>query len=379
MPVKGLYFDQRTGKYEYDFRVRNHRFRGSTGTADRREAERIVKDRRVKAQWETDQQAGASAMTFAAASSRWYNERGAFRAKPSEVVRMLAWLQSEVGNGTFLTSINTAMVARLSSKRRAEGASPATINRTVLEPLRAILMRAAKVWEAPCGKVSWAELMEAEPRQRVREASEDEEARIVAALRPGYRDLVDFALLSALRMDELVSMRLEHIDFKGWRLSLVGKGGHVATIPLTDTMLTALKVARGDRIAGPVWTYRPARLRVGAIHSFEARPITINGLKKEWSRARKSAGLSSSRADALMGFRFHDLRHTALTRIVRATGNVAVAQKLARHQNIATTMRYVHASENDVREAMKTAQSSRKSPRDVAKSGKSRNSVKGLP
>lgn len=41
-------------------------------------------------------------------------------------------------------------------------------------------------------------------------------------------------------------------------------------------------------------------------------------------------------------YRFHDTRHTAITEIVRKTGNLQVAQQIAGHANIATTAKYSH-------------------------------------
>ena len=55
------------------------------------------------------------------------------------------------------------------------------------------------------------------------------------------------------------------------------------------------------------------------------------------------------------GYRFHDNRHTAATRVLRACGNLKVAQKLLRHADIATTAKYAHVMHEDVLEAMERA------------------------
>lgn len=52
-------------------------------------------------------------------------------------------------------------------------------------------------------------------------------------------------------------------------------------------------------------------------------------------------------------YNFHTLRHTAITRITRKTGDLRIAQLQARHVNIHTTMRYEHASDEDVARAVK--------------------------
>ena len=63
---------------------------------------------------------------------------------------------------------------------------------------------------------------------------------------------------------------------------------------------------------GPVWLYKPERHEEGA-DNLTPRPITMEGLKTEFRRARKRAGMKSSKADPLMGYRFHDNRHTGIT------------------------------------------------------------------
>ncbi|MBO1039085.1 tyrosine-type recombinase/integrase [Brucella pituitosa] len=50
-------------------------------------------------------------------------------------------------------------------------------------------------------------------------------------------------------------------------------------------------------------------------------------------------------------FRFHDTRHTAAIRIMRAS-NLRVAQKLLGHSDIKTTTKYAHAMMEDVRSAL---------------------------
>jgi integrase len=73
--------------------------------------------------------------------------------------------------------------------------------------------------------------------------------------------------------------------------------------------------------------------------------------RRWWYRAVKSAGLWDDRRSPDR-FRFHDLRHTRATRLLRETGNLKIVQKLLGHQSIKTTARYAHAFTDDVRAAM---------------------------
>jgi integrase len=93
----------------------------------------------------------------------------------------------------------------------------------------------------------------------------------------------------------------------------------------------------------------PARL------AGERYPFTQWGWRRPWAQALKSAGIDA--------FRFHDLRHTRGTRILRATGNLVLAKDALKHKNIRTTLRYAHASDHDVRKAL-DASESRNIPKD---------------
>lgn len=371
MATKGFYRNAKTGLYDYDFRVEGHRFRGTTGTENRREAEKIVREKRRCAEALTAENAGTQAMSFGLASSRWYQERGQQRARPAEVERYLAWLQQAIGSRTLIASIDGNMVARLCAQRQAEGVGPGTINRTVVDPLRAILRR-AEVWGQKIARVEWGNHTLAEPKERVRELTEAEEKRLLDAMRPDYRPIIRFAILSGMRLAELVAMRWHHVDWGGRRLHLIGKGDVVATIPLSIEMERALRQAHTPDATGPVWTYRPMRRQRGEVANLAPKPITIEGLKTQFRRARARANIPSSRADAVMGFRFHDQRHTALTRLVRQTGNLKHAQKLGRHADIRTTMRYAHVTDDDLRAALnathsrKTSQAVQDQPENVS-------------
>ncbi|NDB70153.1 MAG: hypothetical protein EB015_19535, partial [Methylocystaceae bacterium] len=78
-------------------------------------------------------------MSFVGAATRWWNDRGQCRKDKNDIERSIAWLQENIGPKTALLAIDNNLVAQLVSKRRATGVSNGTVNRTVTEPLRAII------------------------------------------------------------------------------------------------------------------------------------------------------------------------------------------------------------------------------------------------
>ncbi|MGB2691374.1 MAG: site-specific integrase, partial [Thermodesulfobacteriota bacterium] len=67
-------------------------------------------------------------------------------------------------------------------------------------------------------------------------------------------------------------------------------------------------------------------------------PKNPSALKRAFGTACKKAGIQ--------GLRFHDLRHTAATRMIENTGNIVAVSKILGHADIKTTMRYAHPEQS---------------------------------
>jgi integrase len=358
---------QRAGSpvWHYDFRVRGYRFSGSTGTADRRKAREIVRDKKEAAL--ASASAATAPMTFGQASTRWWEEAGQHCAKPREIMAQLAWLQAEIGKSTPLTAVTNEVVARLVARRRtdtlplsdedrkagkdAQRISSATVNRSVTQPLRRILKRAAEAWDRDVAKINWRQHMLKEASVRVREASEDEEARIFEHLPAEFHPPVLFAILSGCRFNEIISMRWDWIDWGARRITIHGKGDKIASIPLSNSLRELLFPLRG-RHPEFVFTYTPQERRANVKAKNQPVPMKRWNLPYHWERTRKAAGIPNSRENRVAGLRFHDLRHTTASRILRHTGNLKMVKDLLRHSSIATTTRYAHILDDEISSAM---------------------------
>ncbi len=275
----------------------------------------------------------------------------------------LDWLKLHLSGACRLRDIDDKVVAALVATRRGEASlsgqnrkrkraggklrlvAPATVNRTVIEPLRQILNRARLIWKQPVAEIAWKRHVLKEPRERVRELKAGEEARLFEALRPDYRPVVRFALTTGLRLGEIVRLRWVDVDWGGRQLTVHGKGGKVATIPLPPDVRELLWPLRGDH-EEHVFTYEAARTRDGRSRG-DRHPMTKTGLRTAVRRAVSAAGIRD--------FRFHDHRHTAATRVLRATGNLRIVQRLLRHEQITTTVKYAHVLDEDILAGMQAA------------------------
>lgn len=369
--------------YQFDFQAGGVRFCGSTECTTKREAEQFEKDERARiaAEQKDSRELGKSPMKLAEACSKYWVEIGQFAATEGDIWVYLTNITKLLGASTPIKAINSAAISDAISRRRAATTggksnkhliSGSTVNRTFTEPLRRVLKRAKNVWlEEGLPPISWKDLLLPEPQERIREASDQEEAAIFKAIRDDYLPALRFMLASGCRLEEAVGLTWDKVYWTASAIEIVGKGRRGAAsqkrlIPITEEIREILWPLRNDHPQA-VFTYvaqrRDARR---CVQRGDIVPITYQGLKSRWRRDKVKSKVTD--------FRMHDLRHTALTRLVRETGNIKLAQKLAGHKDIATTGRYAHASLDDLREGMERADSRKKSRSAKHTKRKSQNS-----
>lgn len=336
-------------EYYYDFRIRGRRFSGPTGTSNKRLAQRALEEKRRKVLADLQTAARFIAegpMTLEIAASRYWHEVGQHLANADNYYRFLGWLLDHFGKHVTLDRITDSMIAAMVATRRADHVTNATVNRTATVPLRGLMHRARRSWNVPVAEIDWSRHLLKEPKERIREASRDEEQQLMSAMRDDYAPPLRFALLTGCRRAEIVNLTWPNVDLFGRTITVTGKGDKVRVIPMTTSVLALLKEQQG-RHPTAVFTYEARRTckRTGTIRGGRY-PITLEGFKTAWRR--------SLRSSCVENFRFHDTRHTAATRTLR-TGNLKIVQQMLGHENIETTAKYAHAMIDDMRAAMEAA------------------------
>lgn len=350
--------------WSYDFTVRGRRFRGSTGLARKEDAERFADTLRHEKITGATQK---TELSLTRAFARYMLEHGQFLTSMQDITRIEAQLQTGLGKETLLSAIDAGMVASYAARRRATLA-----NRSVnieIEHLRAVMRRASAVWGVAAAELPWGKLLLEEAGEREHILSAEEEARLFAALRPDYHPMFRFALLSGARRANVVGLTWKQIDWDAgtitWRQKSRKPGGDLHVLPLTPAIAAVLSAERG-RHPVYIFTYLCQRNRHDPASGKTQRkgqryPFTINGWRKEWSRALAEAGIED--------FRFHDQRHTAATRNYRTTGDLLAVKEMLGHATIATTMRYAKSGLDHVRAAMEATDLAQSRPRQVKKEG----------
>jgi site-specific recombinase XerD len=351
-------------EYLYDFWLNGRRFHGNTEKRERREALKVEEEERHKARVAVKAEKGRqnAPLTLDVAIGRYWIEWGQHQAKQQDFKRDFARLIEFFGKDRLLSDITDDDVTRLVAWRRGHRAerryrnkndprakkqpllSPGQVNRSSTEMLRRLFVRARKKWKIRYdSEPDWREHLLPEPQERVRELRTDEDAALTQAMDPDYDALRQFSLASGLRRNESL-LRWSQVDFSGGKINTKGKGGRAISIPISSEM-RAILLTRVGHDPECVFTYVAKRAGKAPMRVRGKRyPITVYGLKTHWRRSREVAGVKD--------FRWHDNRHDFGTKLLRATGNLKLVQRGLNHRNIATTAKYAHVVDDDLRRGM---------------------------
>jgi integrase len=352
-----------------NFTVKGTRFRRGLATDDWETAEIIA------AKTRSDALLGALTgkkpeHTLTQALGRYWLEHGQYLASRNDIARLGTTLQDGLGKNVLLSAITAADLTTYAARRRAT-----LSNRSVnieLEHLRAVIGRARNLWKVAVPELlAWQQILLEEAGEREHVLSrDDEEQRLFAALRTDFHPMVRFALLTGVRLGNVIGLEWSQVDWHAgtivFRVESKKPGGELHYVPITPAVATILSRERGHHPTR-VFTYVCARNRHDPKrHTLQNKgeryPFTRDGWRRAWADALAAAKIED--------FRFHDLRHTAATRAQRAVGNLKTVQRMLGHKDIKTTLRYVRSDVADVRAAMEAVEKATLGPRVVGEEEK---------
>jgi integrase len=218
----------------------------------------------------------------------------------------------------FLASIRGKDIADLIRERQAEGVGPNTI-RLDLALLSRLFEVAASDWgmeslSNPVRKANKPRL----PSGRSRRLEEGEQESLLAASPPHFRAVVEFALETAMRREEIATLTWPQVDLKKRVLTLPKtKNGEARTVPLSPAALTILGKLPRAITGAPVF-----------------------GMSKQ---AITKTMLTVCRRVGIENLRFHDLRHEATSRFFEETDlDVMEIRAITGHKAMQMLARYSH-------------------------------------
>ena len=176
--------------------------------------------------------------------------------------------------------------------------------------------------------------------------AEDDRQRLI-----NYRDRAFLLTLAdtGLRVHEACGLRRGDIDWHEGRAVIIGKGNREAVVRFSSRALRALKDYLAQRAPKDGATGKSlgatavfARHDKGVGKRIESISTTT-GRQIVKDRVREAVG-----KEAVGTITPHSFRHYFVTTVLQASGNLKLAQELARHKNIAVTQRYSHLSDDEL-------------------------------
>jgi integrase len=360
-----------------DFLFHGQRIRESTGTRSKTLALRI-EDKRRRALEEGAagiRKPRQAQLLSVAAEERLEMKKATLQPRSVKIEQFnLAHLLPELGR-QLVSDIDARDVARYQQKRLEEGASPKTINLEV-GTLRAILKRAGQ----------WARLQPEVKMLSTRDdvgraiPAEEEAVLLQACARSRSRSLLPFVTLAietGARYGVIRTLQWGGVDFEN-RCLKWGKdkteAGTGRIVPLSQRAFAALSfwathfpdrtrthyVFPSERYggAGDAFLDSPK-----AYHTDPTKPI--GSTKEAWEAARIRAarilaGIDKEDQSAnvkALPIRFHDLRHTSVSRMLNAGIPIAKVAKIVGWSGstmILMARRYGHFSLNELRGAVES-------------------------
>lgn len=239
-----------------------------------------------------------------------------------EVSRINSWLKHPLA-GRDAASIKPAEIALYRDQQTKAGKANATI-RIELSLLSAVFK---------CAKHEWGYTLLANPlsdikrpppsRGRERRLEEGElEALLGATEGTVLSSLILLAIETAMRAGELLSVRWDNINFEK-RTALLPdtKNGERRIVPLSSKALVIFSSI--ERTGDTVFT-QPASYTIS------------NAFKRATQRA------------GIIGLRFHDLRHEAVSRLFERQFNTMEVASISGHKSLQMLQRYTHLRAEDL-------------------------------
>ena len=322
---------RRGNVYWIDYRASGRRYRESTGTTKRREAEYVLacrmKDAKEGKVPEIKKiKKDVKFAELAQAYKIWSKPQRASIDKARRVNQLV-----NVFGNYSLCDFSTRIVEEYQAKR-LEYNMPATVNR-MLAILKHMFKKAVDwdmVNDDVLGKISKVKLSP-EHNTRLRFLTVEECRALINGCVPHLKPIVIVALNTGMRRGEILNLKWEQVDLKhGFILLDITKNGERREIPINTTL---------------EYLFNEMPHSIESIYVFTDRNGKPYGdIKHSFATALKKAGIRD--------FRFHDLRHTFASHLVMSGIDLTSVKELLGHKSLTMTMRYSHLTAGHKRKAV---------------------------
>ncbi|MEW6212147.1 MAG: site-specific integrase [Acidobacteriota bacterium] len=340
---------KRNNRWYYYIKIRGARYRGAIPEArvksQAMEAERKIRDQIFEGKYQTAQSKKASEKTLKEfvegtylpwardAKRSWRNDQS--RSKPILAhfgkMRLSEITPFDVERFKIARSKSKIIMGKDEPKERIR--SKASVNREIALLSRIFSLAVSKK-EVSSNPVKGVRFLKGEVRRK-RYLLPEEEERLMAKI-TGHqlhlRLIVIVALNTGMRLREILKLRKTDVDFGREEILVTQtKTDKDRIIPMNETLRTELF----NHISRLELEYLFANPKTG-------KPMV--SVQRTFDTARRKAKIED--------FRFHDLRHTAATRMGEAGIDPFTIAAILGHSKIDMTVSYTHATEAAKRRAV---------------------------
>lgn len=221
-----------------------------------------------------------------------------------------------------IEDINARNIAQWRDSR-LETVKPATVSREI-NTLSAVLNHAKSEWEIELNNPIPHIKRPIGAKPRTRRLEGNEEALLLAALKPEHARVISFAIATGMRRGEILALEWANIDFKRQVAFLpVTKNSEPRYVPLSIKAIAVLKNSA------------PADERFGKV--FKVHPECLD---RAWRRACKRTGIA--------GLRVHDLRREAVSRFFEQGLSVPEVAAISGHKTLSQLQVYTRFKAEDL-------------------------------
>lgn len=258
------------------------------------------------------------------------------------------WLKEERNIGkatlrTYLTCLSRFYVYLLSNK---------IINATAsdMERLRETFKQYRKGFSRPLPKLPPDEAVVA-LLNAARSAKSDPKKPRLELARLRNIAMLEALRSSGMRVGELVTLKRDDLDYRLHTARVTGKGDKQRIVYFDDAAWSAIQTylkERGDGAKGRALYQLPLFARHDRRVSNRVLPMTTDSVRLVFNALSETAGIEIVMTP-------HSLRHAFATKVLEATGDLAVVQDMLGHSSPATTRIYAKVSNKKMREAHRVA------------------------
>lgn len=160
--------------------------------------------------------------------------------------------------------------------------------------------------------------------------------------------IIRFTLLTASRISEVLNVKLKDIDLNDEVINIYQKKTNCfKTIPLTNGLLDLVNEILNSGNEDNIVTLKDKENYIfpNPVKGNMNLKLREDTVSKQFKKILKKLNLSED-------FKFHSLRHTAITELIKNNVPLNIVKEIAGHKSITTTMIYSHVKSNDLREAV---------------------------